>query len=594
MSSAQQGPPASAAPFGASEPGGPPRADAARRQAGWGPTGLLGAVLLATVLAYAPSLGGDFVWDDVILIRDNQSLHDLPRALREAGGDLFGGSAGERSLRSGYARPVVVLLNALTWSAFGGRPLPYRASNLALHLAAVLLLAGLLRRLGLSSWAAAVAAAVFALHPAQTEAVAFISGRPDLLAALACLAAACLYFDARRRPGRAARARLGAALLCALCGLGAKEIALVLPVALAAAELLGLGRSAAPPRERARWALGLLLVALGLAALRLTLGPTPGLAGAPLGARIWAAGRLVWLYAGLLFVPLDGRVSFDGLPLGAAGLRAAAGLAVAGVALGVAALQARQRPRWALACLWLLLFLLPVLQLVPLPTAAAQRYLYLPLVGLALAAGLGVDGLLRGLRARPLAQRWGVAAALGLAVAGLAWGSAARAATWHDELILWRSEIARGHAGTAALQNLAAALAERGERGQAARLLLRAWESQPGHPVVFRSLIRLISAGDLPPEPPLAPPLRRDLLAAALAGRPKRAELLDWAGRLAQQGHPMTAELLLQRVDPKRAVSAPLGAALRPPRPPQSGPAEGTSGPAGASSPRPDGASAAP
>ena len=149
------------------------------------------ALLGLTVLAYSPSLTGEFVWDDVILIRDNAALATPASAWNASISDFFQQSEAAASVHvdlpsSGYRRPVPTLLNAVTLASFGPSPLPFRLSNLIIHGLCIALVMALCHRLGLATGAAGAGAAIFALHPVNTEAVAFVSGRTDLLAALFC------------------------------------------------------------------------------------------------------------------------------------------------------------------------------------------------------------------------------------------------------------------------------------------------------------------------------------------------------------------------------------------------------------------------
>lgn len=522
---------------------------------------ILLTLLAIVVLAYLPSLDGGFVWDDVILIRDNPVLRSPGGPLAGLAADFFAGTKGDLSAASGYWRPLVTLLNRVTLAAFGADPLPFRLENLLLHLAVSVLFFGLLRRLGLGLLPAALGLGTFALHPVQTEAVAFISGRPDLLAACFVLLAVHAYLVARAAPGRGRALAGGAvALLCWLLAVAAKETALLLPLLLAVLEWLGLdgtstgtGTSTSTgTRPGARNRLpATLLALLGLAALGLRAAAGPVVAahgGVSASTLPLVAASLTGLYARLLVWPQDLHVGYDDFPAATFGSATAAGLAV-WVGLAALLLLGRRRaPRAVLAGAWFAFFLTPVLQLVPIRSLAAERYLYLPSMGLALAVALGLQWLAGpgaggGTSAwlRPLRR----VASLGVVLLLLAAGGAtmARAADWRSELTLWSAELGGGHAGFTAYQNLGAALAEQGGSREAAALLVLAWRDRPGHPIVFRTLARLGAAGHLPGCPPLPAALRASFLAAALAPHPSPAELGRLGPALEQAGCPALARL---------------------------------------------------
>lgn len=514
---------------------GPDRAAARRLAAG------LAVLLALTTAAYAPSLDGEFVWDDVILIRDNPALRTLEGAWAAATGDFFRQS-GASLPASGYRRPLPTLLNAATLWLAGTSPLPFRLTNLALHLLAVALALLALVRLGLAPTPAVLGAGLFALHPVQTEAVAFISGRTDLLAAVFALASLLAYLHARRRGGYAAPA--AGLVAFALAGLS-KEVAWMLPAALLALERAGL---VAPHGRRRRGLLAGYATVLALLLLPRLLGAVPGVERLyfPAERLPVVVPNLAATYARLLVWPTELRALYDDLPVARAGALTAIGAAVL-VALAVAALQ-RGAPRLAAGAAWIGSFLLPVLHLVPIPTLAAERYLYLPALGLGLLLAATIEA------ARPRTVALGAAAAA-LVVAGL--GTAVRAADWRDGVTLWSAEVARDASGFKAWHNLAAALAESGRRDEAAAALERAWRLKPGHPTVFRNLVRLelVRRG----APGLTPSQRAAFLEDALAASPHPDRLADWVAPLERAGRPHLARWVAEMAAARRAAITPSG-----------------------------------
>src|SRR6185369_7523116 len=90
---------------------------------------------------------------------------------------------------SGLYRPMTTLSFLANWTVLGNeaRPFGYHLVNLLLHLGCSVAVLALFRRLGMAAGAATIAAALFAVHPVTTEAVANVAGRADLLAALGVL-----------------------------------------------------------------------------------------------------------------------------------------------------------------------------------------------------------------------------------------------------------------------------------------------------------------------------------------------------------------------------------------------------------------------
>jgi protein O-mannosyl-transferase len=156
---------------------------------------VLALVLLLTCAFYWPSLGFDFVYDDTKQIVENPALRswsEMPHALTESvwGFDEW------KDGRGGYFRPVFTVWLFSVFQVFGPDPAGYHLGNLLLHLAAITLvwhLAGLLR---LTSPARLVAALVFALHPVNVQAVAWVAASSESLVAILVLGSFALFVRA--------------------------------------------------------------------------------------------------------------------------------------------------------------------------------------------------------------------------------------------------------------------------------------------------------------------------------------------------------------------------------------------------------------
>src|SRR5262245_60293926 len=184
---------------------------------GWPAAALVVAVVIAV---FARSLGGGFVWDDHRFITEN------PHVLRPASWFAFLTDAGLADAYGahGIVRPLRTLEFAAGHALFGLSPLAFRVHSLLWHLAAALLLLAVLRRLAGDGRAAILGTLFWALHPANTEAVAFVSSRGDVAMGACSLAAILL---ALRSEGfdRSLAVSLAAAFVACLY----KETAVALP-----------------------------------------------------------------------------------------------------------------------------------------------------------------------------------------------------------------------------------------------------------------------------------------------------------------------------------------------------------------------------
>jgi len=191
----------------------------------------LKGLLLLTAIAYMGLWTAGFVWDDVPLIVNNDALRDA--SLWSIFTTDLWAASGAGDVASGYYRPLVLLSFVLDRWLFDLNPLGYHAHSVLWHGAAVVAFHRLCAPL-LDERTALMAAALFALHPVQSEVVAWVAARNDLMAAaLGLFALGAVWTGERMTAGRAA----SAFVLTILAGLS-KETALLLPIMLGSADVL--------------------------------------------------------------------------------------------------------------------------------------------------------------------------------------------------------------------------------------------------------------------------------------------------------------------------------------------------------------------
>ncbi|MFM7143869.1 MAG: tetratricopeptide repeat protein, partial [Alphaproteobacteria bacterium] len=167
----------------------------------------------------------------------------------------------------------------------------------------------------------------------------------------------------------------------------------------------------------------------------------------------------------------------------------AAGLAVSGVA-ALGTILLRRGAVAGLGLLWFLVALAPVAQLVPYAEVVAEHNAYLPLAGLALAAG---DGFARMLHASGRRGRVAAGLAASAIVALLAARTHRRVEDWRDEETLWRATLEVAPDSRRALHNLGATLAAQGRLKDALAPLGRAHGADPADVDVRRTLARVLT-----------------------------------------------------------------------------------------------------
>ena len=362
----------------------------------------LGFLLALCVLSYANAWQGEFVSDDVVLRVHLSEIAQAHHWTALVTRDFFQLESGAHS---GFYRPLSSLVLLVDQALFGAHPLGYHLTNLVLHVLVTWLVLGLALRCGLAPLAALAAASLFAVHPVHVEAVAWISGQPDLLCAFFYLAALWLFTSAHAGHSRA---RYGLALAAGAAALLAKEMAVTLPAAILLADVYGVSRARGPrpAAPRGFWSdaregvllrvAPFVLVLVGYVVLRfqvlgLSLGQS-ALESAPLLERGLTFERAVLYYMRLLVWP--GRLNaYPTIPPVTSPLSPwflGGALVLAG--LVVAALRFRRSwPEMAFGAAFLGLGLIPLSNAVGLYPVeffrffVAERYLYLPSFGFVVA-----------------------------------------------------------------------------------------------------------------------------------------------------------------------------------------------------------------
>ena len=382
---------------------------------------LIVALLVGAI--YANTMGHGFVWDDPHLIIRNVNTHRLRSIpLHFASEFLGGGRRGGTGPVNAYWRPVVLVTLSLDHALWGLAPVGYHLTNVWLHALNAALVLLLFRLIPRTRPAAFPAAILFACHPLQTNAAAYISGRTDLLAALFVLLGCILL--ARRlalpAPSGAGEAATACAVgLCTALAAMSKESAFAAPLlllltgALSAPSRDGKGAPPAPGRR------GVILRLAGASAAALCLvlvcrrlaGRPPPAAAPPSLPILLAAAKSIFVYAALIFFPVGLHMErFLPVPpaVTPATLIPAAAVLLAALVVARALLRRGASPVPLLLC-WALAALLPAGNLLPLYPAYADRaifigeqFLYLPLAGLSAAIAYAWGSLLGGMARRRL------------------------------------------------------------------------------------------------------------------------------------------------------------------------------------------------
>ena len=479
---------------------------------------------LATAAVYWPVAGHAFINYD-----DSPEIYDNPHIT----GGLAAGNVAWALTATENANwlPLTRLSYMTDWELFGEWAGGHHLVSVGLHTATGIILMLVLARMTGRLAPSAAVAALFLLHPLHVESVAWAVERKDTLSGLAWMLTLAAYAWYVRRPGVG---RYALVFVSLALGLMAKPMLVTLPLVLLLVDWWPLGRlrggpapsapmgasaggrpggdrsAGQPPGKRgaaARAAAspgtdhpeGLTPGRTPLPALRLVLEKAPllalvaassivtfivqssggavaGVGHLPFGERLANSLVAYVAYLGKTIVPMNLAIFYPydrHLPVaeavGAGGILAAA--------TALAALLWRRRPYAAVGWFWYVGTLVPVIGLVQVGSQSmADRYTYLPLIGIFIAAAWG---------AADVAARWRLPrralAAAGAIVAGACMiVSFLQVRHWADSETVFRRALAVTSDNWLAQNNLAKALTDRGETGEAVRHYPEAIRANPG------------------------------------------------------------------------------------------------------------------
>ncbi|MBB6096420.1 tetratricopeptide (TPR) repeat protein [Povalibacter uvarum] len=440
---------------------------------------------LVVVLVWLPSLSAGFQFDDWNVIVHEPKVHSLAAWWASMPG----------------IRPLLKLSYAAHY-AMGPDPIVFRVFNMGIHALSAMLVFWLLQvrgvRAGLTPshamLAGLLAALIFAIHPVQTEAVTYISGRSSSLSAFFCLVALWCWVrgDSSGQGSSLPRKResiLWSFASCAafIAAVACKETALILPLAL----WLYSADGHAFRRLMPLFALVavLLLLAASLPRYRDLLDVS--LQTRSITENLLTQSRAVLYLAGQLIRPWNMNADPELTVItqvDATSLLLCSGWSVA---LGAALWNVRRKPIGAFAVLWFLLWLAPTNSLLPRLDPANDRQLYLAMIGPAW--WLSVQLIRWAQTRRPLLAMLTIALVLG----SLCAATIERNRIYETEVTFWEDTAARNPANARAANNLAMAYAMACRREDALREFDRAISLDPSD---FRARInrKFLREGELP------------------------------------------------------------------------------------------------
>ena len=384
-----------------------------------------------TWIVFAQTLGHDFVnFDDPVYVSENPQIQEGVNWQNVLGAFT--------RVHSHNWHPSTTMSHMLDCQLFGLKPGAHHFVNVLLHSASVVLLFILLQQTTNGLWRSAFVAAIFAIHPLHVESVAWISERKDVLSGLFFMLTLLAYFHYTRQPGFW---RYVTMAILFVCGLLAKPMLVSVPFVLLLLDYWPLQRfrgTRAPRLLAEKIPLFVLSAGSAIATLIAQRGGIVQTAQLPVTWRVENAVSAYLIYIWQTFWPANLGLIYPHpgrLPLWETACESALLILITGIVL----VLRKRRPYFVTGWFWYLIMLLPVIGLVQVGSQAhADRYTYLPQIGLCIVVAWAVVDLLRPIPYRR--ELFSIAAPLVVAI--LAWCAWIQTGYWHDTERIWNRTFA--------------------------------------------------------------------------------------------------------------------------------------------------------
>jgi protein O-mannosyl-transferase len=454
----------------------------------WLTIGICIALASLTWLVFGQTLWHDFVnYDDPRYVYENTRI--------TSGLSISGIAWAFTHIHSMNWHPLTTISHMLDCQLYGLKAGWHHFTNVLLHTLAAILLFLALRQMTEAAWRSAFVAAIFAIHPLRVESVAWVAERKDVLSGVCFMLTLLAYVYYTRAPSL--RRYLGVALVFVL-GLMSKPMLVTLPLVLLVLDYWPLSRIGGQRSGTGRQLImpvveKIPLIALSAVSSFVTLLAQKGAVGwteqLPIAARINNAVVSYAAYIWQMFWPVRLAVFYPHpehrLPL----VEIISCLLLLICITAVAVALRKQRPYLITGWLWYLGMLVPVIGLVQVGwQGRADRYTYLPQIGLYIAATWGVADL----TAFYKHQRTILSTAAILVIGSLSLCAWVQTTYWRDSETLFRHALAVTANNDVAENNLGIVFLGQGKVDDAISLLQAAVDLRPDNSPAHENLAKAL------------------------------------------------------------------------------------------------------
>jgi hypothetical protein len=438
-------------------------------------------------ITYAGTLGFQFVYDDLQQIVGNPHVQSWSYVPRYFTSHIWSHVSPEWG--GAHYRPLFLLWLLINHTIFGLNPLGWHLMTILAYLFAISMMYLVIEKVTQTSATAAVAALIFGLHPLHIEAVAWVSGVAESLLAALLLCSFLFHLKKREQTATASRIRLQSFSLSLFAvALLTKETAIVFPAIIFAYEWVFGERDFESNRlGRLRASLSIIVPYLVVVAIyipiRLSALKGFGATITPLSPAtvLLTLPSLLWFYVKLLIWPFGLSAFYDTPYTTSVTFSTFILPAIAVALLGFAIWFGSRKSRVvAFACAWLVLPIIPVLNLPSLlrDEIAHDRYLFLPSIGFSILIALAITRIKVGRSAilgLPACQVAAIVILCGVLGCAAAW----QHSSWANEFLLFEQGVKSAPNNRIALNNLGSIMLENGMYAEAVNLFKKAVDCSP-------------------------------------------------------------------------------------------------------------------
>jgi len=448
-------------------------------------------LVLITIVIYADSLGGDFIYDDKPMITTYDFVKDvsnIPKAF-----------VGYTSVyaNSNYYRPLQTISNTTDYFLWGDFAPGFHLTNALFHVACVLLVYCFITVLFRNRIMSFITALLFSIHPIHTPVVSYIAGRADSM--LCAFMMACFIFYLKFQYGARKKSYFVYSLFFFLLALLTKELAMIIPFALILLDIYERQWGALDKPKKLNMMNYLpFLAILGIYVLfritKMSFFAEGAIPPFPLGMRLATVPYAIAQYFRLIIIPND--LHMERVPWLARSFLnervVVSTIVVAAVFFAAYRLRHKERAVWFGIC-WFIVMIFPSLNIItPLFYTFAENWLYIPSIGLFLIIAALVIKIYEKLSASSLpGAKYAVITVFILSACVMGAITIRHNLTWRDEISAGLNTLKFNPRAFKVYNNIGVVYLGRGELDKAEEAFKRCLEIKPDTGMAYFNLYRI-------------------------------------------------------------------------------------------------------